>query len=141
VLPSYAEALRGLVVGLGLDGAVEITGAVDAGTLGAHYRSADVYVSVSEHEGFSVTPLEAMHHGVPVVYFAAGALPETLGDAGLCLSAKSPGTVAAAVDRVVGDPALRGSLVTAGRARLASFSLESSRRTMADHLSPLIEPS
>jgi glycosyltransferase involved in cell wall biosynthesis len=139
VLATYVRALRGLVAGLGLDGAVEITGAIDAGGLGAHYRSADVYVSVSEHEGFSVTPLEAMHHGVPVVYFGAGALPETVGDAGLCLSAKSSGSVAAAVHRVVSDPALRASLVAAGHARLATFSLESSRRTMADHLTLLVE--
>jgi glycosyltransferase involved in cell wall biosynthesis len=107
--------------------------------LGAHYRAADVYVSVSEHEGFAVTPLEAMHHGVPVVAFGAGAVPETVGDAALCLATKGAGTVAAAVHRIVGDPALRDGLVAAGHARVAELSLEAGRRVMADHLRPVVE--
>jgi glycosyltransferase involved in cell wall biosynthesis len=135
----YADAVRALVAELGLDGAVELVGGVGAATLGAHYRAADVYVTVSRHEGFSMTPLEAMHHGVPVVAFAGGAVPETLGGAGLCLDTSAPGTVAAAVGRVVADPALRAGLVAAGHARLAEFSLEASRRVMAGHLRPLVE--
>jgi len=135
-LPSgpYVDALHRLVAALGLEDAVSFVGAVDDGTLGAHYRAADVYVTVSEHEGFAVTPLEAMHHGLPVVAFAGGAVPETLGGAGLCLDSKEAGTVAAAVHRVVDDADLRASLVAAGRRRLAGFSLEASRTVMADHL-------
>jgi glycosyltransferase involved in cell wall biosynthesis len=138
---TYVDALRQLVTALGLDGAVEITGAVDGPILGAHYRAADVYVSVSEHEGFSVTPLEAMHHGVPVVAFGGGAVPETLGRAGLCLDAKDAGTIAAAVHRVASDPGLRAGLVAAGHARVAELSLEASRQIMTDLLRPLVEGS
>lgn len=136
---AYVDAIRGLVRELGLGDSVELLGAVDAPTLGAHYRAADVFVSASEHEGFAVPLLEAMHHDVPVVAYSAGAVPETLASAGLCLPAKDPGTVAAAVHRVVSDGALRGALVDAGRARLAELSLESARRTMAERLRPVVE--
>jgi glycosyltransferase involved in cell wall biosynthesis len=125
----YLDALQRLVRGLHLQGAVELTGGVSDAELAAHYRSADVFVCVSEHEGFCVPLLEAMHHGVPIVAYGAAAVPETLGAGGLCLPTKAPTTVAAAVDRVLGDRALRAQLVAAGRARLDDFALARSRAT------------
>ncbi len=137
----YEVALRRFVSELGLEGAVEFAGSVSDAELGSLYRGADVFVCVSEHEGFCVPLLEAMAHGVPVVAFGAAAVPETLGDAGLVLDVKSPGVVAAAVGRVLGDVGLRDGLVAAGRVRLGEFSLERSRERLWDALSPLIAES
>ena len=53
-------------------------------------RPSDVYVCLSEHEGFCVPLLEAMHHNVPVVAYGAGAVPETLGDGGLAARPQGP---------------------------------------------------
>jgi glycosyltransferase involved in cell wall biosynthesis len=125
----YLDALQRLVRGLHLQGAVELTGGVSDAELAAHYRSADVFVCVSEHEGFCVPLLEAMHHGVPIVAYGATAVPETLGAGGLCLPTKAPTTVAAAVDRVLRDGVLRDQLVAAGRARLDHFALARTRAT------------
>ena len=117
--PSYGAALRSLVSDLGLEGVVTMTGPVSPAVLAAHYRAADVFVSLSEHEGFCVPILEAWESGLPVVALAAAAVPETVGGAGLLLPAKrSPAFTAAAVARVVGDASLRGRLVEAGRRRL-----------------------
>ena len=74
---------------------VDLTGPVSAGGLAAYYRNADVFVCLSEHEGFCVPLLESMHHHVPVVAFAATAVPETLDGAGICLPDKAPAVVAA----------------------------------------------
>ena len=134
----YVEALGDLVRALQLDAAVAFTGGVSDADLTAHYRAADVYVSVSEHEGFCVPLLEAMHNGVPVVAFGSTAVPETLGSGGLCLPSKDPGTVAAAVHRVVSDDTARAALVTAGRAHLRSFSLPVTRQRMLDALAPVV---
>ena len=136
---AYEVALRRFVSELGLEGAVELAGSVSSGELGAYFRAADVFVCVSEHEGFCVPLLEAMAYGVPVVAFGAAAVPETLADAGLVLDVKSPGVVAAAVSRVLGDAVLREGLVGAGRARLEEFSLERSRARLWEALNPLIE--
>jgi glycosyltransferase involved in cell wall biosynthesis len=119
----FGVALASFVDALGLHDAVVMTGAVTPSALAAHYRAADVLVVLSEHEGFCVPVLEAMHHGVPVVAFRAAAVPETLGDAGLLLDAKDPCTVAAAVARVRADTALRSRLVAAGHARLPHFDI------------------
>jgi glycosyltransferase involved in cell wall biosynthesis len=118
--PSYGAAVHRLVADLGLEGSVVLTGPVPAPVLAAHYRTADVFVSLSEHEGFCVPILEAWHSALPVVALAAAAVPETVGGAGLLLPTKrSPAFSAAAVARVVGDAGLRRRLVEAGRARLA----------------------
>jgi glycosyltransferase involved in cell wall biosynthesis len=125
----YVAALHQLVEALDLGGAVDLTGGVSDGELAAHYRSADVFVCLSEHEGFCVPLLESWHHRVPIVAFAATAVPETLGAGGLCLPGKSASTVAAAVDKVLTDDGLRAALVAAGERRLADFDLSVTRAT------------
>ena len=117
----YARTLERFIHALGLDDAVTLAGGVSPSALAAYYRAADVFVVCSEHEGFCVPLLEAMHHRVPIVAFAAAAVPETLGEAGLLLSVKDPCTIAAAVARVVGDGELRGRLVDAGMRRVRDF--------------------
>jgi glycosyltransferase involved in cell wall biosynthesis len=124
---NYSFALERFVAALGLEEAVEITGPVGPAELGAYYGAADVLVCVSEHEGFCVPVIEAMHHDVPVIAFGAGAIPETVGDGGLVLDRKDPETVAAAVELVLTDDAVRGALVAAGRARCAQLDPEKAR--------------
>jgi glycosyltransferase involved in cell wall biosynthesis len=138
---SYWEALSRFVDELGLGGAVRLAGSVSDAELEGLYRSADVFVCLSEHEGFCVPLLEAMAHEVPVVALGAAAVPETLGDGGLVLASKRPSLVAEAVARVVGDEVLRAGLVAAGRRRLERFALPRTRRRLLDALTPLLEGS
>jgi glycosyltransferase involved in cell wall biosynthesis len=56
--------------------------------LATYYRMADVYVSLSEHEGFCVPLLEAMAADVPVLAYASTAVPDTLGGAGVQFAPK-----------------------------------------------------
>jgi glycosyltransferase involved in cell wall biosynthesis len=119
---------------------VRITGPVSAAALTAHYEAADVYVIASEHEGFCVPLLEAMHHRVPIVAYAAAAVPETVGDAGLLLDAKDAYTIATAVHRVVTDPELRAQLIAAGIERLREFDIAKSRRKLLDAIELVVGP-
>ena len=66
-------------------------GEVTDDELAAYYRTADVYISLSEHEGFCVPLIEAMAADVPVLAYAAGAVPDTLGGAGVVFSPKDLG--------------------------------------------------
>ena len=120
---AYGRALVNFASSLGLGDAVVLTGAVAGAELAAYYAAADVFTVASEHEGFCVPLLESWHHRVPVVAYAAAAIPETLGDGGLLLDAKDPYTFAAAVARVAAEGAVRETLVTNGSARLAQFDL------------------
>ena len=123
----YADAVRQLIADLGLASSVHLAGPIDDAALAAHYQAADVYVSLSEHEGFGVPLLEAMRHGLPIVAFGAAAVPETVGDAAIVLTDKRPATVAAAVWRACSDSTLRAGLVAVGAERVKSFGLKPSR--------------
>ncbi|HZD64968.1 MAG TPA: glycosyltransferase, partial [Acidimicrobiales bacterium] len=136
----YATALGDLARRAGVAGAVHIVDqGVPPSALAAYYRTADVLVSCSEHEGFCVPVLEAFQHGVPVVAHAAAAVPETVGDAGILVPTKAPLAMAAAIDRVLADATLREELVAAGRARLRSFDVARSRALLASALSDLVD--
>ncbi|MDA8358003.1 MAG: glycosyltransferase family 4 protein [Actinomycetota bacterium] len=119
----YMSALRRYAADLGLATAVRLYGEVSDAVLAAVYSSADVYVSLSEHEGYGIPLVEAARAGVPVVALGAAAIPETLGDAGLLVGTSEPALVAAAVHRVLTDEALRHSLVVAGQRRVKHHSL------------------
>ena len=139
--PGYEKALRQFVHALDLDAHVALTGGVSEATLAAHWQAADVLVVASDHEGFCVPLLEAMHHGVPIVAYRAAAVPETLGDAGIVLDTKDAATFAAAVARVLSDAPLRASLVGAGRRRLAEFDVARSRQKLLDAVIPVVTSS
>lgn len=135
---AYSTAVERLVSALQLDDAVELCGEVSDAELAAHYRAADVFVSTSDHEGFCIPLLEAMHHRLPIVAYGSSAIPETLAGAGLCLPSKEPTRVAAAVQRVLTDTAVRDALVAAGERRLADFDLAANKRLLADVLTPVL---
>ncbi len=138
-LGAYVRDLERMVTDLGLEEAVELPGVLTFPQLLAEYRAASVYVSLSEHEGFCVPVLEAMHFGVPVVALARSAVPETVGDGALLLESKDPVVVAAGVHRVLTDAPLREALVTAGRCRVEHFSLANSRRRLLEVIAAGVE--
>jgi len=135
--PAYVAALREHVARLGLVGAVELTGPVSAGELAAHYASADVFVCASAHEGFCVPVLEAMSRDLPVVAYAAGAVPDTMGDGGVLVAERRPSALAAAVRVVLADPAARARLVAAGRRRSAALDPAKTRSAFLEALAGL----
>lgn len=135
---AYLTALEELRSALQLDDAILFTGNVSDQEKAAHFEAADVYVSTSDHEGFGVTLLEAMHHDLPVVAYGSTAVPETMGDGGLCLDSKEPTLVAAAVHRVLTDAALRDALAAAGKRRLAAFDLSVTRERLREVISRVV---
>lgn len=107
--PAYVQALQRMIDRLA-PGAVVLTGPLGEGELAAHYAHADVFVCLSEHEGFCIPIVEAMRAGVPVVACAAGAVAETLGGAGAVVETRDPAALAEVVWRVAHDGRLRGQL-------------------------------
>ncbi|MGE5359473.1 MAG: glycosyltransferase [Bacteroidales bacterium] len=98
---------------------VYFAGHVTNEQLTAFYDVADVFLCASEHEGFCVPLVESFYKDVPVVAFAAAAVPATLDGGGLLYDTKDPVTVAGLVDAVVSDDRLRSSVLASQRAALA----------------------
>jgi glycosyltransferase involved in cell wall biosynthesis len=122
--PQYHARLRALAQELGVTGAVTFAGSVSLPALVAYYRSATAFVSLSEHEGFGVPLLEAMRFDLPVVAYDAGAVAETLGEAGLRVKTRELPEIAELVGLLGERADLRASLIAAGRGRLAEFSTD-----------------
>jgi glycosyltransferase involved in cell wall biosynthesis len=118
----YAAALREMVAHLGLASAVHFRRGASDALLAAYYLSADLFVCASDHEGFCMPILEAMHHRLPVVAYSSSAVPETVQDAGVLIQDKSPVALAAAFDAACRRrEQLVDDLEPAVRSRLAAF--------------------
>jgi glycosyltransferase involved in cell wall biosynthesis len=101
---------------------VRFSGHVEDPELRALYASAAVFAFPSRYEGFALPPLEAMSMGAPVVCSDAAALPEVVGTAAALVPPGDDAAMAAAIRRVLDDPAERERLVAAGRARASRLS-------------------
>jgi glycosyltransferase involved in cell wall biosynthesis len=118
----YVAHLRQVVASLGLDDSVLFTGSITDAQLAAYYRTAHLFWSMSEHEGFCVPLIEAMWFNVPVLAFKSSAVPETLGDAALMFTAKNDLAAVAALARcIIEDQALRQKLIRGQADRRLSF--------------------
>ena len=141
VVGGYAEghaSTRALLALAAEVGGVTFLGRLSHAELVAAYRAADVYVSMSEHEGFGVPLLEAMAAEVPVLAYAAAAVPGTLGGAGLTFDEKHFAALAELALAVAFDPALRGPLLEGQARRLQDFSREATARALASALRPFL---
>lgn len=107
----YYALLQSLVARLGAQH-VHVLGHVTNAELTASYDVADAFVCASEHEGFCVPLVEAMAKEVPVLAYAAAAVPATMDGAGVLYATKDPYRVAALVNQVVSDAALRERIVS-----------------------------
>jgi glycosyltransferase involved in cell wall biosynthesis len=105
--------------------------------LNAVYRSAHLFLCMSEHEGFCIPVIESMAHGVPVLAYAAAALPETVDGAGVLFKAKQYPWVAEMMGRAVHDAAFRSAVLRGQEARLARFRQRDLKAELAQHLAPL----
>ena len=122
-LPRYYAQIRALVAEFQmLPDRFWFTGPVPDADLAAFYRWADVYVSLSEHEGFCVPLVEAMAADVPILAYAAGAVPETLGGAGVLFAPKDLEVAAEMMGTLVYDRNVRDAVIAGQRRRLQDFS-------------------
>lgn len=101
---------------------VMLPGQVNDAQLLAFYRTAHLFWSMSEHEGFCVPLVEAMWFDVPILAYKSTAVPETLGEAGLMFNSKGDLVqVAALAKLLVHDKSLISKVIYAQRKRRENF--------------------
>ncbi|WP_244613331.1 glycosyltransferase [Methylosinus sp. Ce-a6] len=137
----YAQQLLAAVQRAKLQDRITITGHVsEAGLLG-HYRAADAYVSMSEHEGFGVPLLEAMAFDVPVIAYDTSAIGDTMGGAGVLLKSTRPAELAERLDWLFSDRRNRRHVLRGQRRRLMDFDRASVAARLVDFLAPFLSDS
>jgi len=130
-LPEYSDFLSRRAGELGLNN-VTITGKISPEELRAYYRSADIFLCLSEHEGFCVPLLESLYYHIPVVAYAAGAIPETLNGSGILIHRKNPLQIATLLNRILTDHNLNAKLIRGQDQRLKqaiNFNYEEALKT------------
>lgn len=128
----YYTLLRRKLTSARIEPYVRFTGYARYEAIVGYYRSADVFVSMSEHEGFCVPLIEAMFFDVPVVAKATTAVPSTLGEAGLLVEPDADAcVVAATVRELCTDQRLRAQVIAAQRRRRRAF--------LPEQVNPLID--
>jgi glycosyltransferase involved in cell wall biosynthesis len=121
-VPQYYTSIRAMMAQFRLlNERFVFTGPVPDDDLAVYYRHAAVYISLSEHEGFCAPLLEAMAADVPVLAYAAAAVPETLGDSGVQFFPKDMEYAAELLGLLTFDDDLRASVIAGQRRRLAHF--------------------
>ncbi|GAB4332627.1 MAG: hypothetical protein Kow0089_00620 [Desulfobulbaceae bacterium] len=119
---TYYQGLMEQVRSMGLEGDVLFTGKVPDSILHACYRCADLYWSMSEHEGFGVPLIEAMWFEVPVLALGSAAVPETLGEGGILFTSRDDmRKLAACAHLMIHDRTLRARIIAGQRRRREAF--------------------
>lgn len=122
-----------------LAGHVHHEGYVGDERLRTLYEQAVGLILPSLDEGFGIPALEAMEMGVPVLAARRGALPEVVGDAGLLVDPVDVDALAAGIESLVTDTALRQRLATAGPVQARRFSWNLSAERLRDAYALAVE--
>lgn len=120
VIP-YVEQLQNLVKKLDLSRSVIFTGGVSDKELYTYYRNADVFLCMSEHEGFCVPLVESMYFDLPIVAYSSSAVPETLGNSGVLVNNKNYVEIAELLNILFDDETFREKIIKSQRERLKDF--------------------
>lgn len=130
---SYLAQVLGLAARLSTPN-VHVLGQVTDEDLAGLYEIADVYVSASEHEGFCVPLLEAFYTQVPVIAYAATAVPETMNGAGVLFQRKDPGHVASLIHAVTSNRRLREDIIAKQTSALGCHTTRDFKRILLEHV-------
>jgi glycosyltransferase involved in cell wall biosynthesis len=130
VFHTHVPELRAAVARWGLGNRVLFPGFVPDEDLVFLYNRAYVLAQPSLLEGFGLPPVEAMACGIPILYSRAGSLPEVIGNAGIDFEPTDVAAIAAAIGRLLADPALRDELGRRALTRARRFNWTSTARAL-----------
>lgn len=117
---------------------VTFTGHTKFDQILAYYKLADVFLCMSEHEGFCVPLLEAMYFDLPIIGFDAAAVPDTMGNSGILVKEKSPALIGKLIERLVTDSAFKQAVISGQKARFEDFSYKKTSETFKRLMSACI---
>ena len=133
-LKDYHRRLDHMCADLMLGDSVEFTGKISDESLSAIYQRADVFVCMSEHEGFGMPLIEAMAHDVPVIAYDNSSIGATMGEGGLLLDHKDDRKTAALIKILAEEPELRRRVLRAQRNNLRRFERPVVLRALSEFL-------
>lgn len=117
---NYSEKLKQYAKNLNLKNVI-FTGHTRFDEILAYYKVSDLFLCMSEHEGFCVPLVEAMFFNLPIVAYASSAIPWTLGGSGFLLDEKTPALTAGVMNEILTNKTLKEQILENQHERLADF--------------------
>jgi len=131
----YYDYLKNIIHNLDLKDVV-FAGHTTHAELLAYYKLASVYLCLSEHEGFCLPLMEAMHFGVPVMAYAAAAVPDTLAGSGVLIKEKNYPAIAEMAALACDNAEFRKKIIEGQYHRLEEFRSFPLEEKLKELLSP-----
>jgi glycosyltransferase involved in cell wall biosynthesis len=137
-LPGYFQSLVGMADEFYLKPEeICFTGHIPDEEMYALYQASDVFLSLSEHEGFGLPFIESMVFDLPIIAYNSTAVPYTLGGAGILINSKRVDYITELVQIVALDKKLRERLLQGQRQRLKKFKAQNLEKFLLDYLKNL----
>lgn len=130
----YSFGLKRLAHELSLNDHINFTGPLSDSEIQALYANCSVYLGMSEHEGFCVPLIEAMHFGLPVLAYDCSAVTETVGAGGVLFKEKRYAELAQLIARIAEPGEMRDKLISQGKARVAELTFDSFKSNISNLL-------
>jgi glycosyltransferase involved in cell wall biosynthesis len=134
---SYYQRLITYLNMLGVRNAY-FTGHVKFQEVLAYYKIADIFVCMSEHEGFCVPLIEAMLFNIPIIAYDAGAIKETLGDGGILVRNKNYIEIAGLIDYLKNNQGIRARIVKNQKEQIGKFQYSKTENLFLKYLEQFI---
>ena len=114
----YFYMLKDYIVKLDIEDSVVLTGSIPQNELNSYYQAADLFLCMSEHEGFCIPLIEAMYKQIPILAYAKTAVPETLDGVSVIFNEKNYKMVAEMMNKLITDEATKQSIIDAQNKRV-----------------------
>ena len=134
----YYAKLRGFVADLKLKD-VYFTGHIPFQDILAYYKIADVFLCMSEHEGFCVPLVESMYFNVPIIAYDSTAISGTLNGSGILVKEKDYSQIADEIHRLVKDCTLRKEILDKQRQVLEGYSEAKTKALFKEYIMKFME--
>jgi glycosyltransferase involved in cell wall biosynthesis len=131
---AYFEELNELINQNKLHNNVIITGKVSNEDLYAYYKSANIFLCMSEHEGFGMPLIEAMLFNVPVLAYDSSNIANTLNHGGVLFKEKSHKHIASTIELIRNNPKLKDEIIQTQLKAVASYEYNTIVKQVVDYL-------
>ena len=121
---NYSDLLKKLVKKLGLENDVVFPGHIKFEEILAFYKVADLFLCMSEHEGFCVPLVESMFFEVPILAYNSSAIKDTLGNSGVIVNKKDYFLISELMNYILSDENVKKEIIKNQNKRLEDFQLE-----------------
>lgn len=130
----YYEELESLIIQNKLEEQVKFTGKVSNEDLYAYYKSANIFLCMSEHEGFGMPLIEAMLFNIPVLAYNSSNIENTLNEGGVLFEEKSHKHIAATIELIRNNPKLKDEIIQTQLKAIQPYEYNTIVKQVVDYL-------